>query len=144
MYCKNLSKKINGKLKCKVSKQQITLDQCQKCLNFQSRANKGIKKVSSKREFVSDETYAYVKERDKNKCRLIGNKDIKNPKDVSCEGKLDLHHIVYRSEDKSKINDADNCIMLCVKHHALVHSNKHYWQPKLKEMITNDTKRENS
>jgi hypothetical protein len=25
--------------------------------------------------------------------------------------------------------------MLCLKHHKEVHSNKHYWQPILKEMI---------
>jgi hypothetical protein len=25
--------------------------------------------------------------------------------------------------------------MLCTKHHKQVHSNKHYWQPILKEMI---------
>jgi hypothetical protein len=135
MYCKNLSKKINGNLRCKLFKHQITLGQCKKCLNFQPRANKSIKKVSDKREFVLDSTYCFVKARDKNKCRLIGNKNIKEANNLKCEGWLELHHIVYRSEDKSKINDVDNCIMLCTKHHNLVHRNKHYWQPILKQMI---------
>lgn len=135
MYCKNLSKKINGKLKCKVSKQQITLDQCKKCLNFQPHENKPIKKASSHKVEFLDEVKQKVKERDNYTCRL---------RDSSCFGRLEVHHIVYRSEDKKKINDVDNCITLCLKHHNEVHSDKHYWQPKLKEMITNDTKRENS
>lgn len=126
MYCKNLSKKLNGKLRCKLSKQQIILDQCKKCPNFHSQKNEDIKKTSSKRIFVSEETYDNVFVRDKGNCRL---------RDSTCFGKLELHHIVYRSEDKSKINDVDNCIMLCTKHHREVHSNKHYWQPKLKEMM---------
>lgn len=75
---------------------------------------------------VKKETYEEVIERDNYTCRL---------QDSTCEGWLELHHIVYRSEDKSKINDVDNCIMLCTKHHKKVHSNKHYWQPKLKQMI---------
>lgn len=75
---------------------------------------------------VKKETYEEVIERDNYTCRL---------QDSTCEGWLELHHIVYRSEDKSKINDVNNCIMLCTKHHREVHSNKHYWQPKLKQMI---------
>jgi hypothetical protein len=57
--------------------------------------------------------------------------------DENCIGKLALHHIVYRSEDKKLINEPTNCIMLCKYHHDLVHSNKHYWQPILKEIINN-------
>ena len=88
--------------------------------------NKGINKVNKNRIFVKKEIYEQVYKRDKGKCRL---------KDITCEGGLELHHIVYRSEDKSLINEPTNCIMLCIKHHRLVHSNKHLWQPILKEMI---------
>lgn len=75
---------------------------------------------------VKKEVYQEVLERDNYTCRL---------RDKTCEGWLELHHIVYRSEDKTKINDSDNCMMLCVKHHREVHSNKHYWQPRLIRMM---------
>ena len=88
--------------------------------------NKPIKKVSNKRITVTEETYNKVMQRDKYKCRLL---------DCTCNGGLELHHIRYRSEAKDLINEPTNCIMLCNRHHRLVHSNKHYWQPILKEMI---------
>lgn len=124
-YCKNLVKKLNGKMRCKIIKQQITLDYCKKCLNFQPRVNKGISKKSSHRKIVSDTTYHLVLDRDI-ECRLRDNK---------CNGRLELHHIVYRSEDVNLIDEPNNCIMLCTYHHKLVHSNKHKYQPILKEII---------
>ena len=123
MYCKYLSKSLNGKIRCSLNKTSIYITECKKCLNFEPKANKGINKVSNKRIFVTKETYNKVYERDKGRCRLCGSNQIQ------------LHHIVYRSENKKLINEPSNCIMLCVKCHELVHSNKHYWQPKLKEMI---------
>lgn len=92
--------------------------------------NKGIKKVSKKRVFVKKEIYDIVYKRDK-QCRL---------KDKSCQGGLELHHIIYRSENKNLINEPTNCIMLCTKHHKEVHSNKHYWQPRLKKIIGKEDK----
>lgn len=127
MYCKNLSKTVSGKLKCKIKKQVITLDKCKNCSDFILVRNKPIKKVSSKRIIVTKKTYNEVFKRDKEKCRLCGT-----------SLNLHLHHIVYRSEDKNLVNEPKNCIMLCARCHRLVHSNKHYWQPKLKEMIKND------
>lgn len=123
MYCKYLSKSLNGKIRCKAKKTSIYITECKTCLNFEPKANKGINKVSNKRVFVTKETYNKVYERDKGRCRLCGSSQIQ------------LHHVVYRSEDKKLINEPSNCIMLCAKCHDLVHSNKHYWQPKLKEMI---------
>lgn len=122
MYCKYLSKSLNGNLKCKLNKSSIYINECQKCLKFEPRVNKSINKVSNKRVFVKKDIYSEVYERDRGQCRLCGGKDIQ------------LHHIVYRSEDKKLINEPSNCIMLCAKCHELVHSNKHYWQPKLKEI----------
>ena len=127
MYCKNLSKSLNGNLRCKLSKTITYIDDCKKCLKFEPRVNKPIKKVSNKRITVTEETYNKVMQRDNYKCRLCGT-----------SLNLHLHHIVYRSEDKSLINEPSNCIMLCIKHHKEVHSNKHYWQPILKEMIKNE------
>lgn len=124
MYCKYLSKSLNGKLRCKISKKIITLDQCSKCLKIDFKKNKGINKVSKKRIFVEKDIYNQILDRDK-KCRLA---------DGTCEGALQLHHILYRSERKDLINEPSNCIMLCTKHHRLVHSNKHYWQKKLIEL----------
>jgi len=128
MYCKYLSKSLNGKLRCKIKKTSIYITECQKCLKKEFRKPQGIKKVSSKRITVTKETYNKVFERDKGKCRLA---------DTTCNGALELHHIKYRSEAKELINEPNNCIMLCNRHHRLVHSNKHKWQPILKEMIEN-------
>ena len=46
----------------------------------------------------------------------------------------EVHHIVYRSEDRSKIHDKENMILLCTECHNKVHSNKKYWQPRLQEI----------
>lgn len=130
MYCTNLLKRSRQKkivFYCKEHKRYIDYRvDCKNCLKRNLVRNKGIKKVSKKRIFVTKETYNKVYDRDKGKCRL---------KDFSCNGELELHHIRYRSEAKDLINEPTNCIMLCVKHHKEVHSNKKYWQPKLKEMI---------
>jgi 5-methylcytosine-specific restriction endonuclease McrA len=123
MYCKYLSKSLNGKIRCKLNKTSIYITECKTCLNFEPKANKGINKVSNKRIFVTKETYDKVYERDKGRCRLCGSSQIQ------------LHHIVYRSENKKLINEPSNCIMLCAKCHEVVHSNKHYWQPKLKDIV---------
>ena len=121
--CKYLSRCLNGDLKCKLFRQHITLNQCKNCLDFILEQNKAIKKVSKKRVLVKTDIYKQVLERDKC-CRLCGTTN-----------NLHLHHIKYRSEAKDLINEPSNLIMLCSEHHRLVHSNKHYWQPKLIEMI---------
>lgn len=94
-----------------------------KPIKAEKKKTKYIKKVSNHKIIVTEETYNKTYARDLGKCRLCGANNI------------ELHHIIYRSEDKSKINDVNNCIMLCVQCHDIVHSNKHYWQPKLKEML---------
>ena len=132
MYCKYLSKSLNGKIKCRYYKRYISLlSECQNCSNLILKRNKPIKKVSNKRITVTEETYNKVMQRDKGKCRLAHV----TYNGVSCYGGLELHHIKYRSEAKDLINEPTNCICLCTAHHKLVHSNKHYWQPILKEMI---------
>lgn len=155
-YCKHLKKKDN-KPYCNMLKKEITLSQCQQCVNkeyhFPVKGKMAKKsalskksplisgKMHSKTDFivqkrkmhhtkkritVSKEVYNAVIQRDNYCCRLIDNSP--------CNGWLELHHIRYRSERKDLINDIDNCIMLCVKHHKLVHSNKKKWQPVLLEM----------
>ena len=83
MYCKYLSKCLNGNLKCKISKTITYTDNCKKCFKFEPRANKPIKKVSKKRITVTEETYNKVMQRDKGKCRLCGT-----------SLNLHLHHIM--------------------------------------------------
>lgn len=125
--CKYLSKALNGKIKCRKHKRYInSLLECKNCSDFIFALNKPIKKISKKRIFVKKEIYDKVYERDKGRCRL---------QDINCEGKLELHHIKYRREAKELINEPTNCIMLCTKHHKLVHTNKHLWQPYLQEIM---------
>ena len=133
MICKHITKRTRNRkpyLYCRTFKKVITFDECKKCLKNEPRANKSINKTSKKKVTVSKETYNKVFERDNGKCRLL---------DLNCNGKLELHHIRYRSERKDLIDEPSNCIMLCIYHHKLVHSNKHYWQPKLLEIISKIT-----
>ena len=130
MYCKNLLKRQKQNkivFYCKKDKRYISIwEDCKKCPERNLVRNKPIKKVSKNRITVKKEIYQQVYERDKGICRLQNG---------TCEGGLELHHIVYRSENKKLINEPTNCIMLCTKHHQEVHSNKHKWQTILKEMI---------
>lgn len=89
------------------------------------KSAKPINKKSKNKEEVTTDTYYKVLTRDV-KCRLYND---------NCKGKLELHHIIYKSQDKTKINDVSNCIMLCLAHHQLVHSNKKKYMPILKEML---------
>lgn len=133
MNCKNLRvrrKNYKPYFYCLQFKRIISLLECENCLKRNVVRNKGIRKVSNKKINVKKEVYEKVIERDNYICRLH---------DCTCEGGLELHHIVYRSEDKSLINEPSNCIMLCASHHRFVHSNKHMWQPILKELIKNDS-----
>lgn len=123
MFCKNLVKKLNGKLRCKIIKQEITLDWCDKCSNKEYKTNKPIKKKSNNKEEVTKETYNIVFNRDKGKCALCGT--AKN---------LQLHHILGRS--KLLTNKIDNCIMLCENCHInVVHKNQKKYRPLLLEII---------
>ena len=80
----------------------------------------------NKKTKVSKSTYDEVMEVCKYQCALCGEK-----------GNLELHHIYYRSEEPNKIDDPENCIMLCHpdfsknKCHGKAHKNKKYWKPRL-------------
>lgn len=130
MLCANLlkrSKNYKTVFYCKKQKRHINISiDCESCSDFILKRNKPIKKASKKKVKVSKETYQKVYERDKGICQL---------KDKNCQFGIELHHIIYRSEDKSKINNPNNCILLCSYHHKLVHSNKHYWKPILLEKV---------
>ena len=75
-----------------------------------------------RKEGISNKNREALKSLFKGKCGLCGKKG------------QQIHHIIYRSEDRSEIDDLDNLILLCVECHAKVHSNKEYWQPRLQEL----------
>lgn len=87
------------------------------------KVNKPIKKVSKRRVTVTKQVYECVYTRDEGKCVLCGSNEL-----------IQLHHIFYRSERKDLINDPNNCVLLCLKCHQLVHSNKKKYQPILLEL----------
>lgn len=132
MYCKNLLKRHRQTkivFFCKKNKRYIDIwNDCQNCSDFILVRNRPIKKKSNKRITVTEETYNKVMQRDNYKCRLL---------DCTCYGKLELHHIKYRSEAKDLINEPTNCICLCTFHHKLVHSNKKKYQPILLKILEN-------
>lgn len=131
MYCKNLLKrqrKYKPYFYCKALRKEIILPCDENCSNFLFVRNKSIKKVSNKRITVTEETYNKVMQRDKYKCVMLN---------YECKGKIELHHVRYRSERKDLINEPNNCICLCTFHHRLVHSNKKKYQPILLKMLEN-------
>lgn len=126
MYCKNMSKCLNKKFKCKIRKAYIDYRiDCKNCSDFILVKNKGINKVSKKHEIVKSNIYNQVFARDKGKCRLCGSRI-----------NLHLHHIDGRS--KNLTNNINNCIMLCDNCHLnKVHANQKKYRPILKELIQN-------
>ena len=129
MSCKYLSKALNGKIKCKYYKRYIDYNvDCKNCSNRNLVANKPIRKVSKNRIIVKKETYNKVMQRDNYKCIMLN---------YECKGKIELHHVRYRSERKDLINEPNNCVCLCTFHHKLVHSNKKKYQPILLKILEN-------
>ena len=45
-----------------------------------------------------------------------------------------VHHIIPRSVDKSKIDDIDNLILLCMQCHIKVHDDMKIWKPRLQKI----------
>lgn len=82
---------------------------------------KGLKTVlKHKPKDISKTNREEIKKLFKGKCGLCGQ----------AKG-VHIHHIIYRQEDRSKINDFNNLILLCLDCHLKVHNNKKYWQPRL-------------
>jgi hypothetical protein len=131
MYCKNLLKrqrKYKPYFYCKALRKEIILPCDKSCLKLILVRNRPIKKKSNKRITVTEETYNKVMQRDNYKCVMLN---------YECKGKIELHHVRYRSERKDLINEPNNCVCLCTFHHKLVHSNKKKYQPILLKMLEN-------
>lgn len=75
------------------------------------------RKMSAKQDEVPTTVRQAVTRRDRGRCRWCGSPA------------THLHHINYRSEGVD--HQPHNLITLCVKHHDVVHSNKHVWKPVL-------------
>ena|SRR4026207_1209454 len=71
------------------------------------------KKLRQKHDAKDErECRAFVKMRDKGKCRIPGCK----------EYGAELHHIVPRSQSKKRRWLSGNCLLLCTDHHRLRHA----------------------
>lgn len=130
MYCKHLSKSLNGKIKCKYYKRYIDYKvDCKNCLNRKIGANKPIKKVSSKQKQLEKNRFS-IFTTNFNKCYYCGR-----------EGKMDLHEIYGGSNRKRSIENGF-VIPLC----RMCHSNEkivQYLRIKIqKEYEKNHTKEE--
>lgn len=121
LYIRKRTKNYKPYFYCTKYKKEVDI-YCYKECNDKEYKKAAIKKISKKRITVSKATYDIVLSESNYKCALCGSFMF-----------LELHHIVYRSENKSLIDNPDNCIMLCSNCHRLVHSNKKKYQPLLKE-----------
>ena len=105
MYCKYLSKSLNGKLRCKLFKVITYINECQKCLKFEPRKNKAINKRSVKQNKIE-------KERD--------SKIIKSGICENCHryfDKLDPHEVYGGSNRKRSIRN-NFVALLCRECHS--------------------------
>lgn len=78
--------------------------------------------LNAKLKDISKTNREEIKKLFKGKCGLCG------------QAGAHIHHIVYKSEDRSKIDDFNNLILLCLECHQKVHNNKKYWQPRLMKL----------
>ena len=85
---------------------------------FQFAKGKNLVKKKKTKD-ISKSNREEIKKLFKGKCGLCGKAGVH------------IHHIEYRNEDRSKIDDIENLILLCLECHQKVHSNKKYWQPRL-------------
>ena len=112
MICKHLTKRSYQRkpyIYCRSKKKVITFDDCKKCLKFESRENKGLKKsnkpmkkISNTRAKVCEITpkvRKIVTERDNGRCVLCGRRGFPNA------------HFVKRSQGGMGI--PENIVTLC-------------------------------
>ena len=109
MYCKYLSKCLNGKLKCKLSKQVITLDKCKNCSKSIVVRNKGINKISNKQKKLNDNRFSIITN-NFNQC--YNCKRLKKENE-----KFDLHE-VYGGSNRTRSIKMGFVIPLCRKCHS--------------------------
>lgn len=110
MYCKYLSKSLNGKIKCRLYKRYISsLLECKSCSNLIYKANKPIKKVSSKRNKLEKNRFSIFTD-NFNQCYYCKRKVKENEK-------LDLHE-VYGGSNRLRSIRMGFVVPLCRKCHS--------------------------
>lgn len=124
--CKHLKIKIDRTLECRLTGKKISWELCKNCkirefkipVNTNTLPNKKVAKKHLKKPHkdISSKTRKIVNERDNKACILCGKKS------------NHLHHIIYRSEDSTLIDEPNNICCLCFDCHELVHSNKDKYQ----------------
>lgn len=123
-YFRKRQKNYQDYFYCERKRKQVPFHCYQNCSKWQPREFKAINLVSKKRKKVSSSTYNEVFRRDNGMCQLCGT-----------PYNLQLHHIIYRSENKNLIDTPSNCIMLCDKCHRKVHSNKSKYKGILQTIV---------
>ena len=109
MYCKYLSKSLKGNLRCKISKSITYIDKCKKCLKFEPRVNKPIKKVSNKQNKFEKNRFS-IFTNNFNQCYYCKRKVKENEK-------LDLHE-VYGGSNILRSIRMGFVVPLCRKCHS--------------------------
>lgn len=106
MYCKYLSKSLNGNLRCKLFKTITYIDECKKCLKSESRVNKSIKKITSKRIRLEKNRFS-IFTKNFNQCFYCKTK----------QNKMDLHE-VYGGSNRTRSMINGLVVPLCRKCHS--------------------------
>ena len=102
MYCKNLRIRQKKYIKfyyCFLFRQQITLDQCKKCLKMQPRVNEPINKKSNKQQKLEKSRYSILTN-DLKHCYICGK-----PKDSI--------HEIYKGSNRTISMKNGFCVPLC-------------------------------
>lgn len=108
MYCKYMTKSLNGKIKCKYYKRYIDYSiDCKNCSNRNLVRNKPIKNKTNKQKKLEKNRYS-IFTTNINKCYYCGK-----------EGKMDLHE-VYGGSNRTRSIKNGLVVPLC----RICHSNE--------------------
>lgn len=106
MYCKNLSKSLNGDLRCRLYKRYIiSLLECKSCSDFEIKRNKPIKSKTIKQRQIEKARFSNYTD-NYNKCYYCGN-----------VGTMDLHE-VYGGSNRLRSIRMGFVVPLCRKCHS--------------------------
>lgn len=106
MYCKYLSKSLNGKIKCRYYKRHISLlSECQNCPDLILKRNKPIKNKTIKQKQIEKARFSNYTD-NYNKCYYCGN-----------VGTMDLHE-VYGGSNRLRSIRMGFVVPLCRKCHS--------------------------
>lgn len=111
MYCKYLSKSLNGNLRCLKTKTITYISNCQECLKFEPHTNKCINRVSKKQKKLENNRFSIFTTKF-DECYYCKRKIKENER-------LDLHE-VYGGSNRTRSIKNGFVVPLC----RLCHSNE--------------------